>query len=460
MAIEDSDLRDREIWSNVARTWYNQAADKSPNVGRIQHHLAVLARPNIVQQLFFYSKALVSVVPFVNARDSIMLLFTPLLERESTDDKRYEITEASLVTAFGYLFTRGSLDLHQQQTQVFVSSLDGHIQKEKSKWKVQGPEVAATLVAGILDFGKDDGLVWGMYQDYAERMKAHRILPDSEDVSNLDREWIQSCGTLRKEFWARQDLDTLTRAPLTMPESSSLDSSEAVTVMSLVLFHAAVRINATKIGDRNIVPFMCFVLGFLLSSSYVGHPIIYIESYVPWSSIVRFLNTLGRSGIDDHRIETDQFPVLTNGSGRQLPEDFYARGAIWAQHVFPGDFFRHHLTDEDERCLESASHDTPRNERCLYLGVRLASFARYIRYDATTKLFSATALASDLESRTAPLFTALAQVPQYTLATQPHPGSGTPESNDGANDTQTIGAQTAEGDPDYMLVDNIPGRDR
>ena len=51
MAIEEADLRDREIWSNVARLWYNKAADRSPNVGRIQHHLAVLARPNIVQQL-------------------------------------------------------------------------------------------------------------------------------------------------------------------------------------------------------------------------------------------------------------------------------------------------------------------------------------------------------------------------------------------------------------------------
>jgi hypothetical protein len=46
MATEEADLRDREVWSGVARMWYNKAADKSPNVGRIQHHLAVLARPN------------------------------------------------------------------------------------------------------------------------------------------------------------------------------------------------------------------------------------------------------------------------------------------------------------------------------------------------------------------------------------------------------------------------------
>jgi hypothetical protein len=35
MAIKEADLRDRKVWSGVARMWYNKAANKSPNVGRI-----------------------------------------------------------------------------------------------------------------------------------------------------------------------------------------------------------------------------------------------------------------------------------------------------------------------------------------------------------------------------------------------------------------------------------------
>src|SRR2546421_3132031 len=89
MAIEETDLRDREVWSGVARMWYGRAADKSPNVGRIQHHLAVLARPNIAQQLFYYSKSLVTVIPFQDARESIMLLFNPFLECSETALERY-----------------------------------------------------------------------------------------------------------------------------------------------------------------------------------------------------------------------------------------------------------------------------------------------------------------------------------------------------------------------------------
>ncbi len=44
MAIEDEDIRDRETWAGVARSWYTKAADKNPTVGRLYHHLAI-SRP-------------------------------------------------------------------------------------------------------------------------------------------------------------------------------------------------------------------------------------------------------------------------------------------------------------------------------------------------------------------------------------------------------------------------------
>ena len=110
MAIEETDLRDREVWSDVARMWYNKAVDKSPDIGRIQHHLAVLAQPNIVQQLFYYSKSLVSVVPFGNARESILLLFNPFLENSEIASQRYPLS--ALVKAHSILFTRGTIQKH------------------------------------------------------------------------------------------------------------------------------------------------------------------------------------------------------------------------------------------------------------------------------------------------------------------------------------------------------------
>ncbi|KAI9759552.1 MAG: hypothetical protein M1840_003254 [Geoglossum simile] len=71
MAIEDDDIRDREVWTGVARIWYSKAADKSPTVGRLYHHLAILARPNVLQQLYYYTRSLSCVQPFPSARESI-----------------------------------------------------------------------------------------------------------------------------------------------------------------------------------------------------------------------------------------------------------------------------------------------------------------------------------------------------------------------------------------------------
>ncbi|KAH8759489.1 hypothetical protein F5883DRAFT_466099, partial [Diaporthe sp. PMI_573] len=80
MAIEDEDIRDREIWTDVSRYWYSKASDKAPTTGSLYHHLAILARPYAVKQLFYYTKSLCVVIPFKSARDSILALFDPIIK--------------------------------------------------------------------------------------------------------------------------------------------------------------------------------------------------------------------------------------------------------------------------------------------------------------------------------------------------------------------------------------------
>jgi hypothetical protein len=59
MAIEDDDIQDREIWTGVSRQWYSKASNKAPTTGRLYHHLAILARPNALQQLYYYANLFV-----------------------------------------------------------------------------------------------------------------------------------------------------------------------------------------------------------------------------------------------------------------------------------------------------------------------------------------------------------------------------------------------------------------
>ncbi|KAK0515388.1 hypothetical protein JMJ35_002767 [Cladonia borealis] len=106
MAIEDDDPKDREVWSNVARFWYNKAADNSPRVGRLYHHLAILARPYSLEQLSLYTRALTCVTPYESARGSIMTLFTPIINGRYTTEHRRSSLEIVFIKKYG-IFSSG-----------------------------------------------------------------------------------------------------------------------------------------------------------------------------------------------------------------------------------------------------------------------------------------------------------------------------------------------------------------
>ena len=80
MAIEDNELKDREVWSSTFCLWYEKVADKSPNIGRLYYHLARLARPYTSEQFSLYVRLLTYIGPFEKARESTMTLFDPVLD--------------------------------------------------------------------------------------------------------------------------------------------------------------------------------------------------------------------------------------------------------------------------------------------------------------------------------------------------------------------------------------------
>lgn len=94
MADEDDDIRDREVWTGVARHWYPKASDKTPATSRLDHHLAILARPSAPQQFFYYAKSLCVAISCVSAQASTLTLFL-----------RLPSLDMSFVKAHGLLFT-------------------------------------------------------------------------------------------------------------------------------------------------------------------------------------------------------------------------------------------------------------------------------------------------------------------------------------------------------------------
>lgn len=114
---------------------YWKASDVAPGTGRLYHHLAILARPNALQQLFYYSKVLSTPDPFFATLESIMTLFDPLL---GSNNLRFLPIDSACVKAHGLLFTDKTGSEYHTAVAEFVDNLDNHISRTTRVWMEYG----------------------------------------------------------------------------------------------------------------------------------------------------------------------------------------------------------------------------------------------------------------------------------------------------------------------------------
>ncbi|KAF1961918.1 hypothetical protein CC80DRAFT_199924 [Byssothecium circinans] len=372
MAIEDEDIRDRETWAAVARSWYSRAADKNPSIGRLYHHLAILARPNALQQLYYYARSLNCVWPFSSARDSILTLLDPILGRSTTSYSHASPVDTSFIQAHGILFGKLSADKFEDARFAFQSQLDNHIGRVTAKWKEQGVYVAVTNLAGLFDYGSDESILRQVLNFYS-RQRSHPASTSSEsdeDSPSSSQADLDAASALTEsEIPAK--LDTLSRE-FTFSRAYLL----TMTTLSLVL---------RRVGDKNVLPHVHVLLSFLSSFASITYVSHFID-HAPWAELVSFLNTLLKSERPEQIMPGNVFPT-NQADDLPLPEDYLMRGQIWSQWFFPETWFaREH--DEEDRYLELASTIKARTERVLHLGYHLSTFNRWILYDSGTHAFS------------------------------------------------------------------------
>jgi Est1-like DNA/RNA binding protein len=145
MAIEDDDIRHREVWTTVSRNWYSKASDKAPTTGRLYHHLAILARPNGFQQLFYYTKSMCVAIQFDSARESIMTLLEPVMSLNPNHVARLVPTELEFVKCHGILFSGKNAEKYEAAVDEFINSLDNFIARNTRKFLEQGYVVLSFL---------------------------------------------------------------------------------------------------------------------------------------------------------------------------------------------------------------------------------------------------------------------------------------------------------------------------
>jgi hypothetical protein len=359
MAIEDHDIRDREIWASVARYWYHKAVDKSPDVGRIQHHLAVLSRPNLIQQLFYYTKSLICVQPFLNAQDSMMLMFNPIMEpseagRELPHPRHLPVMVAFVKVHAIQFSRRCLLPSMVQFGDEFMSHLGAYIGRMSLKWRDQGVFIASTNFAAMLGYGSEHSILMPLFR------RAY------ESRNGLSKQ--------ASEHWASASCPTQSPFPVTSKTAATpvdmdinLEALQYATyftfnVLSFLLKH---------IGNRNVVPPVHVSLAFIWSLVLIPEVMAYVEVEIPWLKMVTFLNGLRQQvSRPESALAGEQFPRSEAGGHCHLPEDFLIRGQTWTYLYYPDGYFDNPSVAEDERFLEPPSIVAPRAERCIWLGHR------------------------------------------------------------------------------------------
>ena len=350
MAIEDDDIRDREVWTGVARNWYSKASDKSPTIGRLYHHLAILARPNALQQHFYYAKSLCVPVLFTSARESILTLFEPVLSADNGQGQyRLAPLDTAFVKAHGLLFTNRSMEKFRPAVQEFIGLLDNQIGRVTRKFMEQGYYIAIANSVAMLGFASKENPL----------MRAI-----SSDESDVDTQMTgDSADDL--SFW-----------------TLSFRNAE-------YLNNATLEIVLERIGDPNVLPFIHVTLVFLLRLS--RHPAAahLVEANLPFTLLAIMLNTLLVTLGASSTIEGENFPIPEKDDARPFPEDFAMRGLLWADNYYPETWFTNEKIDEEDKYHELASMTAQRRERILWLACQVANAEFGLKYDSSKPEFSA-----------------------------------------------------------------------
>jgi hypothetical protein len=102
--------------------------------GRLYHHLAILARPSALQQLYYYAKSLCVEIPFPTTRESIITLFDPIMSPVPNPQQAgLPPTELHFVKAHSILYSSKQQEELVPTVDAFFKLLDNHINRSASR---------------------------------------------------------------------------------------------------------------------------------------------------------------------------------------------------------------------------------------------------------------------------------------------------------------------------------------
>ena len=335
MAIEDDDIRDREVWTGVSKHWYSLASDKAPFTGRLYHHLAILARPDTMKQVYYYAKSLCVAIPFLSARESILTVFDPVLANSTSSFNRLPPLDTAFVKALGLLFKQQDMDNFEPVVTRFVELLDSQVGRMSAKFRVSGYQISVSFCCAMLRWGaKDSDLMRAMFGEEDAEMGGSG--PDE---------------------------------PLSMVVFSN----------ARLLHHKTAAVVFSRLGDPNVLSFVHTTLVFLCRASRRPAAMSLIDVDFPWEALALFLTTL-LADQDIPRLQDEKFPMPEKGDRRPLSEDYALRGLLYVDG-YPDGWFDDQEVDDEEREKDRPSMVSHRKERTLWQAFKLVKAGSWLHFD-------------------------------------------------------------------------------
>ncbi len=338
--IVEENIRFREIWTKVARIWYNIAANNNSTVDRLYHLLAIVAPSHSLQQLSLYTWSLTCVAPFESARDSIMTFFNFFQSQKKSTSNRSSSIESVLIEAHETLSRDRSVVEFDAVIRSIRDVLDNYIESVTIKFKTQEVFIAVANIATLFEYETTDS---------------------SKSIFRLV---FQKTGKI--DFNHQQSRSTLESLILL-----EIESSRRIICLASRLTFITFSIILQRVDDENV--FLCVHVLLLLvwSLANIEKAITIVEEDVSWRQICSFLNTLTKHEAMTSKIYADVFPEQK--SDRSLSENFVVRDQMYSLWYYSRTWFEDANIDEEERLLKLSSTTASRVKRILWLEIRIAS---------------------------------------------------------------------------------------
>ncbi|EGX47219.1 hypothetical protein AOL_s00091g40 [Orbilia oligospora ATCC 24927] len=359
MAIQ-SDPRDRNTWMDSSRSWYSKGAYRQPHIGSFYHYLAVVSRLDTLQQLFFYYKALAVTQPFSAARESILTLFADIASQE------VQLDHDVFISLHSICFTSVNQNTFDKKKDEYLGLLKTSIPINKPKFKASGAYIAICGVASLFQYNLENGSM-----QVATTSEENQHTTADADADAADNEPKDALLFRPSEL----NSDTLNISLICTQEL-------AFDILSLLF----------SCEGNGVQPHIHVWLVFLDYLKYYPNGIALIFKRFPWKQMTQYGTALLKEKKSNKAFlervqDSKSFPTV---EGLQpLPEEYMMRGLEIAGKYFPGDYFSG-VTDNDETesFVEPPQIDAAREEKILWLMVRVASYYPWVRFDPVEYDFS------------------------------------------------------------------------